>query len=254
MKNRCLVPLLVMLVVILTVPAALSAQRGDPPPQTSRAASPIDLTGYWVSLVTNEWKWRMLTPRKGDYAVLPINAEARRIADAWDPARDEASGEQCRGYGAAVIMQAPGRLHITWDSDETLKVETDTGTQTRLFRFNRPPPAGQPTWQGHSVAQWLMARGQGRETRAAGAQRDGALRVVTTRMRPGYLRRNGVPYSGDATVTESFNRFSDRGADYLNVTVVVDDPEYLTGPYIRSVQFKKEPDGSKWNPSPCSAR
>jgi hypothetical protein len=251
MKNRGLVALL----VILAAPIAVAAQRGGPAPPTARAASPIDLTGYWVSLVTNEWKWRMLTPQKGDYAVLPINAEARRAADMWDPARDEANGEQCRGYGAAVIMQAPGRLHITWDGDDTLKVETDAGTQTRLFRFNRtPPPAGPPAWQGHSVAQWLTARGQGRETRAAGAQRDGALRVVTTRMRPGYLRRNGVPYSGEATVTESFNRFSDRGADYFNVTVAVEDPVYLTGPYIRSMQFKKEPDGAKWSPSPCSAR
>ena len=197
MKNSDLVALL----VILAAPIAVAAQRGGPAPPTARAASPIDLTGYWVSLVTNEWKWRMLTPQKGDYAVLPINAEARRAADTWDPARDEANGEQCRGFGAAVIMQAPGRLHITWDGDETLKVETDAGTQTRLFRFNRtPPPAGPPAWQGHSVAQWLAARGQGRETRAAGAPSPTARsRVVTTRMRPGYLRqkRRAVQRRGD---------------------------------------------------------
>src|SRR5262245_45709457 len=108
--------LLVALIILVQLPSYLGAQRGaaPPPPLTGRTSAPSDLTGYWVSLVTSEWRWRMVTPPKGDYAALPINAEARKVADTWDPARDEASGNQCRGYGAPAIMQAPGRLHVTW--------------------------------------------------------------------------------------------------------------------------------------------
>ena len=57
------------------------------------------------------------------------------MADTWDPAKDEAAGEQCRAYGAANIMRVPGRLHITWQNDTTLRIDTDAGTQTRLIRF-----------------------------------------------------------------------------------------------------------------------
>jgi hypothetical protein len=244
------------LAISILAPCLLHAQRGALPPQSGRAAAPIDLTGYWVSLVTSEWRWRMLTPPRGDYAALPINAEARRVADAWDPARDEADGNQCRSYGAAIIMQVPGRLHITWDNDNTLKVETDAGMQTRLFHFGpAQPPAGEPGWQGYSVAEWQIARGRGREAQAQPAPaRSGTLKVVTTRMRPGYLRKNGVPYSDKAVVTEYYNRFSGPGGEYLNVLSIVEDPQYLTGPYARSMQFRREPDGSKWKPEPCSAQ
>src|SRR5262249_61169598 len=111
----------------------LNAQRGGTvtAPATPRASAPIDLTGYWVSLVTNEWRWRMLTPPKGDYATLPINEEARRVADTWDPARDEASGDQCRAYGAAIIMQVPTRLHVRTAKATMPKMATDAGKQTR---------------------------------------------------------------------------------------------------------------------------
>jgi hypothetical protein len=253
----------VLLILLLAVTSSrLAAQRGAPPatpaPPTAKSAAPIDLTGNWVSVVTNEWRWRMLTPAKGDYAVLPINAEARKIADGWDPARDEANAEQCKGYGAAVIMQVPTRLRIAWESDQVLRIDADAGTQTRLFRFGASqPPAGEPSWQGTSVAEWQVARGRGREGQTAGAPqvRTGTLKVVTTNLRPGYLRKNGVPYSGRTTVTEYFSRVTDgAGTPYLNVTVIVEDPQYLTGPYIRSMQFKREPDGSKFKPEPCSAR
>jgi hypothetical protein len=240
------------LAAVFSFPLAPAAQRATERPPTPRAAAPIDLTGYWVSLVTNEWRFRMLTPGKGDYAVLPLNADARKVADGWDPARDEAAGEPCRGYGAPIILQVPGRLHITWEDDATLRTDIDAGQQTRRFRFGDAAPAGEPSWQGHSVAQWQVARGLAQEQRAA--TRNGTLRVVTTHLRPGYLRKNGVPYSARTVVTEHLSRFSDRGADYLNATVVVEDPQYLTGPYVRSMQFRREPDGSKWSPTPCSAR
>ena len=86
------------------------------PPPAPRAAAPIDLTGYWVSVVTEDWRWRMVTPPKGDYASIPINAEAKKVADAWDAAKD-AAGDQCKAYGAPGLMRLPTRLHITWQDD-----------------------------------------------------------------------------------------------------------------------------------------
>jgi hypothetical protein len=73
-------------------------------------------------------------------------------------------------------------------------------------------------------------------------------------MRPGYLRKNGVPYSGDAVLTEYFDRVDVEGTPFLILTTVVEDPRYLTEPFITSEQFKREPDGSKWDPQPCRAR
>src|SRR5215210_9428147 len=141
-------------VVLLSAPVAGQRGGGARPPQTARAAAPIDLTGYWVSVVSEDWRFRMVTPPKGDYASVPLNAEARRVADAWDPSKDGV----CDAYGAAAIMRLPGRLHITWQDDTTLKIETEAGQQTRLLHFGPAPAAasgsGQPGWQGESAAQW----------------------------------------------------------------------------------------------------
>ena len=232
--------------------APLKAQgRG---PETPRAAAPIDLTGYWVSVVTEDWRFRMMTPAKGDYPSIPLNAEGRRVADRWDPAKDEAAGDTCKAYGAAAIMRMPGRIHITWQDDLTVKVETDTGAQTRLFHFGRPqPPAGPPTWQGFSLAEWEYAGG-GRRGRAA--VQGGDLKVVTTHLRPGYLQKNGVPYSGDAVVTEHFDALNKEpnGDQWLIVTTLVEDPQYLNQPFQRSTHFKRQADQTGWDPSPCTAR
>ncbi|PWU05891.1 MAG: hypothetical protein C5B51_13475 [Terriglobia bacterium] len=201
----------------------------------------MDLTGYWVALVTEDWRFRMITPRKGDYRSVPMTEQARKIADAWDPAADEASGNQCKAYGAAAIMRMPARFHITWQDDKTLRVESDFGMQTRLFHFDSTAASsGERAWQGFSKAEW---------------QKPGSLKVVTTNMRPGYLRKNGVPYSQDASATEYFDVAPmPGGGQVLLVTTVVDDPQYLVQPFIVSSQFKKEADGSKWDPTPCTAR
>jgi hypothetical protein len=235
--------------------------RGQPPPPASspRAMAPFDLTGYWISVVTEDWRWRMITPAKGDYASVPLNAAAERVADAWDPKKDEAAGEQCRAYGAAAIMRVPGRLHIVWDDDATLHVDTEAGTQTRIFQFRgtdaRSGPGPEPTWQGQSVAQWETA-GRGRGMFGGGAPaRATSLKIVTTRMRPGYLRRNGVPYSANASVTEYYNVLpkEENGDIWLVVTTIVQDPQYLTGRFFTSTHFRKLPDGSAWHPTPCRA-
>jgi len=245
-----------MVLAVLLASAALQGQGrrgGGDVPANAKAAVPVDLTGYWVSIVTEDWRFRMVTPVKGDYPSIPLNAEGRKVADAWDPAQDEAAGNQCKAYGAGNIMRQPGRVHITWDNDNVLKVDTDAGTQTRQFYFTGAPSAGEPTWQGISVAQWEFAGGA--RGRAKAAPGTGSLKVVTTRMRPGYLQKNGVPYSANAIITENFHRtIEPNGDSWMIVTTLVEDPQYLTARFIRSTHFKKQPDGAGWNPMPCEAR
>ncbi len=237
--------------MLVLAAAALGAQERAP--QSAKAAAPIDLTGYWVSVVTEDWRFRMMTPAKGDYPSIPLNAEARKIADAWDPTKDDAAGQACKAYGAGNIMRMPGRLHITWQDDNTLKIETDTGMQTRVFHFGRlKPPSAPPDWQGFSAAQWEFAGGRGR----GGPAQGGDLKVVTTHLRPGYLQKNGVPYSADAVITEHFDVLAPEpnGDQWMIVTTLVDDPEYLNQPFQRSTHFKRQRDASGWDPEPCSAK
>jgi hypothetical protein len=225
--------------------------RGDVAP-SGQAGAGEDLTGYWVSLVTEDWRWRMMTPPKGDYPSVPLNAEGRRVADGWDPAK-ETTDDRCKAYGAGNIMRVPTRLHVIWDNENTLKVETDAGQQTRRFYFGQRPAvaaASDSGLQGVSVATWEYAGARG--PRAGGPVPKAQLKVVTTGMRPGYLQRNGVPYSGNAVVTEYFSRVEEPNGDaFLIVTTIVEDSQYLNTRYARSSHFKREPDGSKWKPSPC---
>jgi hypothetical protein len=210
-------------------------------PATAKASAPVDLTGYWVAFVTEDWRFRMITPRKGDYQPVPMTPEARKVADAWDPAADQASGNQCKAYGAGAIMRLAARFHITWQDDNTLRVESDAGMQTRLLHFSELPSSpGERTWQGDSSAQW---------------EKPTSLKVLTNNLRPGYLRKNGVPYSENAAVTEYFDVAPiPSGGQVLLVTAIVDDPQYLRQPFTTSSQFKKEADGSKWDPQPCTAK
>lgn len=243
-----------MVVVCVGVAASsLQAQRGGRgAPPSGRSGAALDLTGYWVSVVTEDWKLRMVTPTKGVFDTLPLNAEGRRVGETWDPTRDEAAGESCRAYGAGNIMRLPGRLHITWEDDNTLRIDTDAGAQTRRLRFGGGPmPAAAPSWQGQSVAEWAYAPGR----RGGGPPPAGTLRVVTTNLRPGYVRRNGAPYSGSATVTEYFDlNVFPNGDQWMTVTTRVDDPVHFTRPYLTSSDFKKLPDESGWNRTACSAQ
>lgn len=245
--------------VVIAAGAVTAGQgrgRGGGPPATPRAAAPVDFTGTWVAVVTEDWRYRMLTPRKGDYMSVPLTAEARKVADAWDPA---AAGS-CQAYGAAALMRMPTRLRISWDGDEVLKVETDAGEQTRRFYFNRTaPPPPRPALQGHSVAEWDGPGGAPAGVMipsrpfAFGPGGGGdSLKVVTGQLSGGWLRKNGVPYSPRAALTEYYTRFTAPNADeWFVVTTVVTDPLYLTGEFITSSHFKREPDGTRWSPSPC---
>jgi hypothetical protein len=232
-------------------PAGGRGGRGGRGPAIApQQAAPIDMTGYWVSVVTEDWRFRMVTPPKGNYSGVPLNVEGRKLADTWDAAKDEAAGNQCRSYGAAGLMRVPGRLHITWDNDTTMKIETDAGTQTRLFHFGgKEAQAGEPSWQGYSVAEWEVA------TTGRGQPKAGNLKVTTTHLLPGYLRKNGVPYSADTVLTEYYDRISaPNGDEWLVVSTEVRDPQYLSSPFITSTHFKRQADSKGWMPESCSAK
>ena len=278
---------LCLAIALATIDAAGQARGRGPaaPPQTARQAAPLDLTGTWVSVVTEDWRWRMVTPPKGDVASVPVSAEGRKTAQGWDLAADNAGGNQCKAFGVGGIVRQPGRLRISWQDDQTLMLEFDAGTQTRLLNFDRnvQPPA-EKTWQGLSIAEWggpgvgrgapstdpratgggILSRGVpgggGQGLRGGPPPRQqaqinsgGYIRVVTTNFREGYLRKNGVPYSEQASITEYIQRLPTHpnGDSWLHVLTIVEDPKYLNGPFYTSTNFRLEPDGSRFTPSPC---
>ena len=234
-----------------------SQRGGGGAPPSGREAAPIDLTGYWTAIVDEDWRHRMFTAQRGDYQLMPLNAEGRRMADAWT-GEVPPSGDDClMAYGAAGIMRLPGHLNITWADDNTLQIDLDAGTQTRRYYFGEAEaPAGQPTLQGYSVAEWEVVggvTGRGQGVSLNDVPLGGSMKSVTTNLLPGYYLKNGIPYSGDALMTEYFVRISEPdGNEYLLVQTYVEDPTYLTQQYVRTLTFKKLLDGSLWNPTPCS--
>ena len=237
----------------LQEPVALGQPPPTPPDQRSaRERAPIDLTGQWVAVVNEDWRWRMVTPPAGDTASIPLNARGREVAEAWDLERDRAEGNLCKAFGPPGGIRQPTRLRLSWADDETLLLQLDAGDQERQLRFTETVPAG-PSLQGHSQAQWY------RQTQSRGVfglrtpPEGGSLHVLTTHLSPGYLRPNGVPYGPKATVQEFFNSFSlpDGKGEWLIVTTVVNDPDYLTTELVMSTQFKKEARRAGWNPRPC---
>ena len=259
----------------VTVNSALAQGRGGrgggPPAGPARITAPVDLTGTWVSVVTEDWRVRMMTPPKAangqaDVGSIPATQAARQVANAWDPAKEGS----CEAFGVGGLMRMPARFKISWQDDNTLKIESDAGQQTRLLHFAppespAPASAGQPrTLQGYSAAEWqrsggaLDAFGPDIAPEATGGgpapPRWGSLKVITANMLPGWLSRNGVPYSQNMTMTEYYTRISNKDAgDWFVVTTVIEDPQYLNGQWITSTNFKKEANDSKWAPVPCKA-
>ena len=261
-RNLAMVISLLVLTCWGTITLAQQPPQQPQRPKTAREGAQADLIGYWVPLITEDWLYRVITPAKGDATSVPLNAEGRKAAGMWDLARDEAAGEQCKPFGAPGLMRLPLRVHITWADDNTLEVETDAGQQSRLCNFDKTKqPGRERTWQGHSVAEWTQPVGvfnlaaflalPGSEGNKQEGPPKGALKVVTQNLRPGYLRKNGLPYSEKTVLTEYYSRISAFGNDYMAVLTVVEDPTYLMGPFVTSTHFKREPDGSKWSPSPC---
>jgi len=240
------------------VAATVSAQRGGGGggPQNARAAAPVDLTGTWISVVTEDWRYRMVTPARGDHPSVPLNAAGNALANQWDPAKDEAAGDLCKAYGAAGVMRMPGRFRVSWQDDTTLKIETEAGTQTRLLRFAAPPPDAAGSLMGDAAASWEFAGARGGRRGGGAPPMGGNLKVVTTKMKPGYLQKNGVPYGANAVQTEYFSQTKEANGDsWLILTAIVEDPQYLTGPFIRSTHYKRvAATDTAWEPEPCSAK
>ena len=242
------------------------APRGGGPPggpggrgagRGGRGGAVFDMTGYWVSVVGEDWRWRSF-PVRGDYGAVPLNQAARKIADTWDPARDAAAGDGCKAFAAPSVMRIPGRLHVTWQDDQTIKIETDAGQQTRLFHFGTPPAAQSEDWQGSSKAEWDLGNagagglffGGGR-----GGAPAGSLKVVTTKMKPGYATRNGVPFSAGATLTEYFDLVTTKsGVEYLVLTSMLEDATYMSQPMWTAVHFKKQRDANGFKPVACGGK
>src|SRR5262249_39340121 len=153
----------------------------------------------------------------------------------WDAAKDVAQGKQCMAYGAPTILRQPGRLRITWVDENSLRLDMDAGKQTRLVVFGLPrAPVGEATPQGDSSALWQtpqVKRSNAWEISSADANTNGSsasemrkpgstLKVVTTHLKPGYLRNNGVPFSSNAVLTEYLDLHSDAGQEYLVITSI----------------------------------
>ncbi len=242
----------------LCLVALLCAAYAQPPAGRVDTRSPreralIDLTGQWVSVVNEDWLWRMVTPPAGDTASIPLNTAGRAAALAWDLERDIAENRQCQAYGPPGLIRRPTRLRVRWEGEDTLRLDFDAGNQTRRLHFDTSTPPEQRSLQGYSVASWYRQPQSRGVFAAASGDPGGALHVQTTNMTSGYLRPNGVPYSERATVKEYFNTFTlpGDGGTWLIVTTVVNDPEYLTTELLMSTQFKKEPERRGWNPQPC---
>ncbi|HTT06087.1 MAG TPA: hypothetical protein VMF64_12430 [Steroidobacteraceae bacterium] len=233
-------------------------ERGAAPP--AEQAAPIDLTGYWESAVTEDWRWRMLTAPPGDVDSVPLTPAGLAIAKQFNPAPYGSGWTEtidCRAYGAAGLMRMPTRVHITWANPNELQIESDWGQQTRQIYFNRQDmPHGAPSAQGSSLADWITPRNVvfafGRARGPQPKPVTGKLHVITDNLAPGWLRRNGVPYSARTHLTEWYQTFTDpTGKHWFDVTTQVEDPEYLRAPFITSSDFRQEPDASKWAPHPC---
>jgi hypothetical protein len=221
---------------------------GGAAPQNGKAGAVFDPTGYWVSVITEDWRYRMVTPTLGDYQGVPMTAESRKVANTWDPDKEEASGDVCKSYGAPALLRVPGRLHITWQDDQTLRMDSDAGKQTRIFHFGDwKPAASPPTLQGDSIAEWQRGGGRGAT--------DGSLKVTTSNLRAGFLRKNGVPYSEKTGLVEYYDLIKEPNGDPLMVvTIITTDPVYLSQPFVITSQYKKEASDAKWKPSACSAK
>ncbi len=248
------------LMIVIAMPLGAQPPQGGRggPPQSPQTTAPVDLTGYWVSVVNEDWRFRMVMPPPGDYQGVPMTPAAVKVADAWDPAKDEAAGDQCKAYGAPALLRVPGHLHFTWPDERTLRLDTDAGMQIRLFHFGDwKPPAGPPTLQGDSVAVWEFPRGRGNAEADSNVppQGRGSLKVTTSHLKAGYLRKNGVPYSENAALAEYYDMLKERNGDVmLVVTIVTTDPQYLREPFIITSHFKKQANDAGWKPTPCSSR
>ena len=203
----------IYLIAMLILPVAVLAQ--------DEAA---DIVGYWDALLHEEYRIRLYGPEPGEIDGLPLNEKGREAALNFDPNEYYKPENQCRNHGGAYVMRGPWARHFVYEDENTLLIRMELEAQTRrIYLDGRPPLSEEHTGLGHSVGEW----------------KNGILSVTTTHMTPYYHRRNGVPYSENAVMHETFV-LHDNG--YLTLVTKVDDPEYLSEPIVRSVSYKKLPD------------
>ena len=183
-----------------------------------------------------------------------MNPAAQKIADAWDPAKDEAAGEQCKAYGAPGLMRGPTRLRITWLDDDTLKLETrlrDADAAVRLPRRPRrraPRPGRASRWRSGSSR---AAAG------AAAAPRFGAHEDRSPRScGPATCARTASRTATGTVFTEYWDLHTETNGDnYLVVTNIGERPDLPAGAldYGAALQARTG-RRRKWDPAPCDAR
>lgn len=203
------------------------------------AYAQADLAGMWAQRFHEELPERGEGPEIGDYTGLPVNDAARLRADSWDASKWTVPERQCEPHPADYAPRGPANLRIgrTVDPVSQEVVSWDVTVmwslqQRTIFMDGRshPSPNAQHSWQGFSTGEW-----------------DGdMLKVTTTHLKEGWVRRNGLPRSDKATLTEYFIR----NQDYLTLVTIVDDPVYLTEPLVRTSDWVLDP-GMRIGPFSC---
>ena len=207
---------------------------------TAPMAAQVDVTGEWGQRRHEDQPERGPGPDLGDYAGMPVNAAAIQRADAWSSSRLTLPEYQCRPHPADYSPRGPANLRIweTIDRETQQLVSYHThiswqAPERTIWMDGRPhPPEYAPhTWQGFSTGEWVGT----------------SLKVTTTHLKTAFLRRNGLPRSDQAVMTEYWSR---RG-DFLTHTLVLDDPVYLEEPFVRTTNWALNPD-QQLDPYPCA--
>ena len=190
------------------------------------ASAQIDFSGEWAPRFWEDQPERVPGPELGDYLGIPISEAARMRADTWDASIQTLPEWQCRPHSADYIWRGPSNLRISKEVDPVSReitafhAEWLRSVDRAIYLDGRPhPPEGAlHTWAGFSTAKW-----------------DGDMLTVTvTHLKEGYLRRNGLPRSDKATLTEHWIR----NGDILTVMTIVNDPVYLTEPFVRTTDYE----------------
>ena len=202
---------------------------------------PMDLSGEWAPLFHEDQLERIPGPDIGDYLGLPINEAARLHGDSWDASLLTLPEHQCKPHPADYSPRGPANLRI-WreidhDTQDLIAIHTHISWQQperTIWMDGRPHPPDYAahTWQGFSTGKW-----------------DGdMLTVTTTHLKMGWIRRNGIPRSDKAVLTEHFVRHD----NVLTLISVIDDPIYLSEPFVRTTNWAIDPH-QQIAPYPCQA-
>jgi hypothetical protein len=206
---------------------------------TIAVSAQMDLSGAWGQRFHEDLPERGAGPEIGDYLGLPITDAARLRADSWDAGKWTMPERQCEPHPADYGPRGPASMRISSTLDPVSQdvVSWHTTLMWMLPRRTiymdgrpRPSPNAQHSWQGFSTGQW----------------EGDMLKVTTTHLKEGWIRRNGVPRSDRATLVEYFIRHG----DYLTLVTVVKDPVYLTEPFVRTSNWVLDP-GFQLSPFSC---